>query len=160
MDDRHMIRHFLAALAYRFQKAIRGAPDGFSDLEVGWGVRAPLDIVHHIDGVLGYALWAIERGEGSSRRHREMSDWRGEVAAVHATLRAIDDALATGDAIEAERLERALQGPLADAMTHVGQLAMLRRMAGSPTPGENFYRADIRTGRVGEDQPLPTPSDD
>ncbi|MEQ1923362.1 MAG: hypothetical protein ABL952_12720, partial [Pyrinomonadaceae bacterium] len=56
--------------------------------------------------------------------------------------------------------ERLLQGPFSDAMTHAGQLAMLRRMAGDPVPPENFIVADIRPDRLGTEQSMPVSPDE
>jgi len=52
-------------------------------------------------------------------------------------------------------VEKLFQGPVADALTHVGQIAVLRRLAGSPVKGENYFVADIAAGRVGADQAAP-----
>ncbi len=161
MDDKaHMVRHFLAALAYRFHKAVAGAPAGFAELDAGHGIRSPLAIIHHVNGVLGYGKVVLEKGHQVDYWHEVPElDWQGEVALVHATLGEIDALLASETTIDPERCERLLQGPLADAMTHVGQLAMLRRVAGSPVHAENFYLADVRAGQVGEDQPDPVSPD-
>lgn len=156
-----MVRHFLAALAYRFHKAVDGAPEGYPTLDAGHGIRPPRDIVHHVNGVLGYGRKMLDEGEIPGGYWHEVPDldWPGLVALVHATLEEIDDLLASEREFPGERLERLLQGPLSDSMTHVGQLAMLRRIAGSPIPAENFFAADIRAGRVGEDQPPPVSPD-
>ena len=146
MNDTHMVRHFLAALAYRFQNAVKDAPEGFADLDVGRGVRSPLALVHHINGVLAHAQGVL--ADDGVNRPAEL-DWLGEVSRVHKTLQAVDTILTAKD-VPAEQLERVLQGPLADAMTHVGQLALLRRLADAPVRAENFYKADIRVGQVGE----------
>jgi hypothetical protein len=158
-DKAHMVRHFLASLAYRFHKAVADAPEGFDALEPGYGIRPPLAIVYHINGVLGYGKVAVETDDFNSWYHHPKLDWQGELAAVHKKLQEIDAVLSSTETIEGERLERLLQGPLSDAMTHVGQLAMLRRMAGSPIHAENFFRADIQAGQVGEEQPEPVSPD-
>lgn len=159
-DKAHMVRHFLAALAYRFHKAVGDAPESYATVDAGHGIRPPYDIVFHVNGVLGYAKKMLEAGEIEGYWHEVPDlDWQGQVALVHETLRGIDDLLASQRRFPAARLERLLQGPLADSMTHVGQLAMLRRVAGSPIHAENFYAADIRAGNVGTDQPPPVSPD-
>jgi hypothetical protein len=55
--------------------------------------------------------------------------------------------------------ERLLQGPFSDAMTHAGQLALLRRLAGAPVPPENFIVANIESNRLGPDQAAPVSPD-
>jgi hypothetical protein len=158
-DKAHMVRHFLASLAYRFHKAVTDAPAGFDVLEPGYGIRPPLAIVYHINGVLGYGKVALETGDFDYwHKHPEL-DWRGEIALVHGKLQEIDIFLASDVEIVGERLERLLQGPLSDAMTHVGQLAMLRRIAGSPIHAENFIKAAIKVGQVCEEQPEPVSPD-
>lgn len=155
----HTVRHFLAAIAYRFQKAVRGAPEGFGDFAAGHGVRTPRAIVHHVNGVLGYLREGVAAGDPDHWYHHPELDWSGEVAAMHDALHDLDRLLATRADWRVETLHRMLQGPLADAMTHVGQLAMLRRMAGSPVPSENFFKAHVRVGRVGTDQAEPASPD-
>lgn len=162
MDDKaNLVRHFLASLAYRFHKAVDGAPEGYASLAAGHGIRPPKDIVHHVNGVLGYCHKMLDEGEIADGYWHVVPDldWRGLVERVHATLQEIDDLLASDRRFPGERLERLLQGPLSDSMTHVGQLAMLRRVAGSPVLAENFFAADIRVGQVGKDQPDPVSPD-
>ena len=162
MDDAaHMVRHFLAALAYRFHRAVDGEPEGYVTLDAGHGIRSPREIVHHMGGVLGYGKKMLADGEVPGGYWHEVPDldWRGLVRLVHSTLRDIDDLLASSRTFPRRRLERLLQGPLSDSMTHVGQLAMLRWVAGSPIPAENFFAAAIRVGQVGEDQPEPVSPD-
>jgi hypothetical protein len=158
-DKAYMVRHFLASLAYRFHKAVADAPEGFDGLEPGYGIRPPLAIVYHINGVLGYGKVALETGDFDSWYHHAKLAWHGEIAAVYEMLQGMDTFLASDAAIEGERLERLLQGPLSDAMTHVGQLAMLRRIAGSPLHAENFFKAAIKAGQVTEEQPEPVSPD-
>ncbi len=162
MHDRaQLVRHFLAALAYRFHKAVGGAPDDFPILDAGHGIRPPLDLVHHINGVLGYACKVLEDGQVPAGFWYLVPDvdWKSQVEMVHGKLKEIDDLLASDRSFPAHRLERLLQGPLADSMTHVGQLAMLRRVAGSPISAENFFDADVQVGRLGSDQADPVSPD-
>ncbi|MEJ2359191.1 MAG: hypothetical protein P8Y13_14095 [Deinococcales bacterium] len=158
-DPVQLVRHQLAALAYRFQKAIRDAPLEFAAFEPGVGVRTPLAIVHHVVDVLGYLRGVLDGADPGFHHDHAQLDFAGEVAAFHAMLGALDTLLASNGNIPLERLERGLQGPISDALTHVGQLAMLRRLAGSPVRGENFYLADVRVGRTGADQPPPRSPD-
>lgn len=153
------VRHVLATLAYRFHKAIEGAPDGFAELGAGHGIRTPREIVHHMNGVLGYLREGVAHGaEDFWYEHPEL-DLADEIVALHTSLNELDHLLATRDDWRAETLHRIIQGPLADALTHVGQLAMLRRIAGDPIPSENFFKADVRIGRLGPDQAPPVSPD-
>jgi hypothetical protein len=151
-DKRALLRHFLATLAYRTQKALRGAPPDFADFEAGNMVRSPADLVRHMTAVLGYA-------RGLFREEAFQADapapFRIEVRRFHHMLEDLSDHLRGRDAIKELTLERLLQGPLSDAMTHAGQLALLRRLHGSPIPPENFAGAEVDPTRLGEDQPPP-----
>jgi hypothetical protein len=150
---REMLRHTVATLAYRGGKAVRGAPPRFGDFRVAVGSRTPVQILAHVGDLLD---WALALVEGEHRwRDSEPTDWEAEVARFFAGLRRLDDYLVT-DAPLGWSDERVFQGPIADALTHVGQLAMLRRLADAPLRGENYAQADIVAGRVGPDQ-VPNP---
>jgi hypothetical protein len=153
--QRKILRHFLAALAYRTQKAIRMASDGYADFRVVPGVRTPHQIVRHMSDVLMYAC-AYYTGES----HRALSapSFAEQVDHFHEVLSELDGYIETGSPV-GTTYERLLQGPLADAMSHVGQLALLRRLAGDPVPPENFIEADIEDGRVGREQKPPVSPD-
>lgn len=153
-DDpkRELLRHTLATLAYRGGKTLRGAPGDFAGFRAGDATRTPAEILAHMGDLLD---WALSMSRGEYRWHDSAPlPWDDEVARFFAGLERLDQALARADerCFEAERIFR---GPIADALTHVGQLAMLRRLHGSPVRGENYFRARIETGRVGRDQPPP-----
>jgi hypothetical protein len=144
-----LLRHAVATLAYRGGKALRDAPQGFRDYRIGEATRTPGEILAHVGDLLDWSIW-MTRGE--YRWHdSEPLDWQDEVDRFFARLEALDARLATE--IDAGfPPEKIFQGPIADALTHVGQIAMLRRLAGSPVRGENYFRAEIETGRVGKEQ--------
>jgi hypothetical protein len=155
-ESRHLLRHFLAALAYRTQKALRGAPDGFADFRAGTHVRTPHELLWHMTGVIGYARTMLHGGTFTPPRLPTLAE---EVGRFHATLAALQDDFADA-ALEARISdEQFLQGPLADAMTHAGQLAMLRRLAGAPVASENFIFAEVRAENTSADQPEPAAPD-
>lgn len=149
---RELLRHLVATLAYRGAKTIRGAPDGFADFRVGPTSRTPVEILSHLCDLLEWALWHA-RGE-SRWNQADAGTWSDETERFQTRLAELDDFLASEHALAAPP-ERLIQGPLADAMTHVGQLAMLRRVAGSPIRGENYFKAEITAGRLGLEQPPP-----
>jgi hypothetical protein len=157
-DKRAMLVHFLAALAYRTQKALRGAPSSFASFEAGNQVRTPKWLVQHMDSVLGYALTCFE-GEPTSYRSDPLPTFEDEIERFHGKLEALARHLRGGTRLRTASEEQLLQGPFADAMTHAGQLAMLRRLAGSPIPPENFIVADISSENLGPDQPQPRSPD-
>ncbi len=157
MDEkRQMLRHFLGALAYRTQKALRGAPASFADFEAGNQVRTPHWLVMHMTSVLGYALTHFEGGTYWPER---LPDFQAEIERFHDRLEALSRHLEAGTPFRGTTPERMLQGPFSDAMTHAGQLAMLRRLSGSPIPPENFIVADVDAGNLSPDQPPPMSPD-
>ena len=144
-----MLRHTLATLAYRGGKAVRGAPEGFATFDACPGARTPGQILAHLGDLFD---WACGLADGRHVWHdSEPLSWDHEVARFFASLERFDRRLADGEPL-GHPAEKLFQGPVADALTHVGQIAMLRRMAGAPIRGENYFKADIQAGRVGADQ--------
>ena len=149
MDEkRELLRHTLAGLAYRVVRAVDGAPEGFGDFE-GVG-RRPVVILAHMGDLFDWALSAVQGAERWC--FSKPLAWVEEKARFFAALGALDAYLASDEPVHAA-YEGLMQGPVADALTHVGQLAMMRRLAGSPTVGENFFVAAIAVGQVGAEQP-------
>ena len=149
---REMLRHTVATLAYRGAKAVRDAPEAFASFKASPTTRTPAEILAHIGDLLD---WALSIAKGNETWHNsEPLPWEKEVARFHGALASYDDYLASEGKLSAT-CERMFQGPVADALTHVGQLTMLRRIAGEPIKGENYSRAKIEAGRVGADQETP-----
>ena len=147
---RAMLRHALATLAYRGGKAVRDAPEGFGGFVVAEGSRTPLQILAHLGDLLEWALW-MARGR-HVWRDAEPAGWRDEVDRFFDGMRRLDAYLASDEPLGGSA-ERLFQGPIADALTHVGQINLLRRLAGAPVRGENYAKADIAAGRVGPEPP-------
>jgi hypothetical protein len=146
------IRHTLASLAYRTARAVEKAPPEFAKFEIGPNPRTPERILAHMGDLID---WALSLVEGNQKwRESDPLPWPEEAARFFAALEALDRAIAAVD-LEVETANRLFQGPIADAHTHAGQLAMLRRMAGCPIRGENYFVANITIGRTGPDQPPP-----
>ena len=156
-EERTLLKHFLAALAYRTQKALRDAPPDFASFRAAPKVRTPHELIRHMDSVLGYSRTFFI---GGSYRAPLLPDFRAAVAHFHETLADVARHLDLGTESRGITYEILLQGPFSDAMTHAGQLAMLRRLAGSPVPPENFAFADINPANLGPDQPLPVSPDE
>ena len=150
--ERMMLRHTVATLAYRGAKAVRDAPDSFANFRASETTRTPIQILAHIGDLLDWSL-SIARGDEAWNNSEPLS-WPQEVERFHSTLGNFDDYLSSDSELAASS-ERLFQGPIADALTHVGQLTMLRRIAGDPMKGENYSRAKIEAGRVGADQETP-----
>ena len=148
-DKRQLLRHTVATLAYRGGKAVANAPDAFSSFRVREGSRTPEQILAHIGDLLD---WALSIASGKETWHNSKSlPWDDEVARFFGALEAFDSYLASDNLLNAPE-EKLFQGPIADALTHVGQIAMLRRMAGDAIKGENYFKAEIEAGRVGPQQ--------
>jgi hypothetical protein len=146
----HLLRHYLAALAYRTQNALRGADAPFADFRIGPTSRTPHELVWHMTGLMGYARTFFV---GGTWRPDRLDSFDAEVRRFHELVEELAGWFDSGVEPTGTTFERLLQGPLADAMTHVGQLAMLRRLSGSPVPPENFMKADVRADHLGPDQP-------
>lgn len=149
IDNRQLLRHTLATLAYRGGKTLRDAPPGFGTFRVQEGSRTPLEILAHIGDLFDWAVHLF--GGQHVWRNADLGTWESQVERFFAGLRRFDEALASDEPL-GYSAEKLFQGPIADAFTHVGQIAMLRRLAGAPVRGENYFKADIQAGRVGPEQ--------
>jgi hypothetical protein len=144
------LRHTLAALAYRAARAVENAPPEFAKFGAGDDPKTPEKILAHMGDLMD---WALSLVEGNQKwQNSEPLRWQDEVARFFRALETLDSAIAEAT-LPAETANRLFQGPIADALTHTGQLAMLRRMASCPIRRENYFIADIAIGRVGVDQP-------
>ena len=152
VPNRELLRHTVATLAYRGGKTLRGAPPPFSSFRVKDGSRSAGEILAHVGDLLDWAL-SVAKGAEAWRDSAPQA-WNADVARFFDGLRALDAYLAS-DAPLGSTCERLFQGPIADALTHTGQLAMLRRLAGVPMRSENYARAEITSGRVGAEQSAP-----
>jgi hypothetical protein len=149
---RELLRHCLATTAYRAGKVLRDAPESFGNYQPAESARTPVEILAHMGDLFD---WALSIAKGKPVWHdAEPLPWQQEVSRFFDTLKAFDTYLSGEEPLHAAP-EKLFQGPLADAINHIGQLAMLRRMAGIPIRGENYYMADIAAGRVGQAQSPP-----
>jgi hypothetical protein len=146
---RELLRHTLATVAYRGGKAVRNAPAGFADFNPGEGMRTPGQILAHIGDLFDWAL-SIAKGQQVWNNATPLP-WEQETERFFATLKKFDDYLASNEPVQSPP-DKLFQGPVADALAHVGQIAMLRRMAAAPIKAENYHKATIEVGRVGADQ--------
>ena len=147
-----MLRHTLATLAYRAAKAVRGAPAGFGEFQASPTSRTPAQILAHLCDLMD---WALSQARGKQAwTDTTPQSWDEDTARLFTAMRALDDYLASPEPL-AYGPGQIFQGAIADALTHVGQVNFLRRMASAPVRGENYFRADIATGRVEADQATP-----
>ena len=151
-NKRELLRHCLATLAYRGGKVLRDAPPEFAGYRASETTRTPAEIVAHLGDLIEWAL-SMASGKETWRDSKSQS-WTEAVDRFFASLSAFDNYLASESPLHAAE-EQLFQGPIADSLTHVGQLAMLRRMEGKPIRGENYFKADIEKGRVGAEQKPP-----
>ena len=151
-DARTLLRHTLATVAYRGGKVVRDAPVGFAEFKVGDSSRTPGQILAHIGDLYD---WALTMADGPQKWNNSTPlAWNEESARFFSALRRFDERLAN-DTPLACPVERLFQGPVADSLAHIGQIAMLRRLAGSPVRAENYAKADIAAGRCGPEQTRP-----
>ena len=149
---RQFLRHTLATLAYRGQKALAGCPPDFGDFRVSDTSRTPLAILAHIGDLLDWAI-CLANGKHTWKDSMPVT-WEAEVARFFTTLAALDEVLRSSEQLGFPP-EKLFQGPVADALTHIGQICMLRRVAGVPVKGENYFKASIVAGRVSREQAAP-----
>jgi len=151
-DTRVPLRHILATIAYRGAKAVRNAGPSFADYRAAETSRTPAKILAHIGDLMD---WGLAMSEGRREWHDSAPlAWEKECERFFTALKKFDDYLALEKPLEVSA-EKLFQSALADALTHIGQIAMLRRLAGVPIKGENYYVAEITVGRVGADQAAP-----
>jgi hypothetical protein len=149
---RQLLRHSLATVAYRANKALHGAPEHFGSFHIGDKTRTPAQILAHMGDLFD---WALSIAQGKQAWHDSTPlPWDEEIARFFAAVKKFDDLLASSEPLHSS-LEGSFQGPVADTLTHIGQIAMLRRLAGAPVKGENYFKADISVGRVGTEQSAP-----
>ena len=152
VSARDLLRHCLATIAYRAGKTLRDVPESFAKFQTPEKARTPEQILAHLGDLFD---WALSMAKGQAAWHDSPPlPWDREVDRFFATLKRFDDFLEGNEALHASP-EKLFQGPVADALNHVGQIAMLRRMAGFPIKGENYFKADIAAGRVGPQQTPP-----
>jgi hypothetical protein len=149
---RELLRHTVATLAYRGGKAVRNAPSGFAEFRGCPSGRTAGQILAHLGDLLNWGL-SIAQGK-QSWKNSELLPWEKETDRFFAALQSFDDYLASPEPLQVSA-EKLFQGPVADALTHVGQIAMLRRMAGGPVKGENYFVAEVVSGSVGPKQAAP-----
>jgi len=148
--ERDLLRHTLATLSYRAAKTIHEAPPEFATFDGGG--RTPHSIVGHLGDLIE---WALSMADGRRVwQEAVLTSWSQDAARFFAAMQSFDDYLASDQELKCDG-RKLFQGPIADALTHVGQLAMLRRMAGAPIVTENYFAAEVTTGRVGADQAPP-----
>jgi hypothetical protein len=151
-DSRALLRHTLATVAYRGVKSVSDAPGGFADFRVAQGSRTPAEILAHIGDLFD---WGLSLANGQQRWHDSTPlAWNEEITRFFDAIRKLDERLGNAEPLGCPA-ENLFQGPIADALTHIGQLAMLRRLAGGPVRAENYFKADIAAGRVGPEQSRP-----
>lgn len=149
---RQMLRHILATVAYRGAKALRGAPESFAQFRSGEASRTAAQLLAHLGDLYD---WGLSMAAGKQAWHDSKPlPWHAEVERFFTALKAFDDYLASTNPLHCS-LEGLFQGPVADSLTHVGQIAMMRRLANCPIKGENYFAAEIVAGRVGSEQAAP-----
>jgi hypothetical protein len=147
-----LLRHAVATMVYRAAKTLRDAPAEFGAFRINPKSRTPVEILAHMGDLFD---WSLSMAKGHEKWHDSTpQEWDREVNRFYASVKEFDAYLENSPTIACP-LGRLLQGPIADALSHVGQLAMLRNMFGAPIRGENYFKADINIGQVGPNQPAP-----
>jgi len=151
MNGIDLLRHHLATMAFRAQHAISDAPANYPEFEAGQGVLKPVEILNHINLMLVATRQYILRDEPN---YPKDVPWWQAIECFHSALADLDEVLVENETADDVLVRRFYQGPWSDAMTHIGQLIMLRRLAGSPVKRLNYMKSDVRAGHLGPDQTL------
>ena len=150
-DTTRIIRHLVATIAFRASRALRDTPEGFEDVRLAEGGMTARELLQHMSNVMSFAFATVT---GAERIRHDAMDWAQEVQRFYSLLAQVDAKLAEGAALEAGMDLKLIQGPLADALTHVGQLHAMRRKSGNPVPPTNYIKADVQAGHLAlKDQP-------
>jgi hypothetical protein len=149
---RELLRHCLATIAYRGGKAIRNVPATFADFHAPEGARTPGEILAHIGDLFDWAL-SIASGNPAWKDSKPLA-WEKETERFFATLKSLDDYFASSEPLQSTP-EKLFQSAIADSLTHIGQIGILRRMGGAPVRGESYLHSNIAVGRVGAEQVSP-----
>lgn len=144
-DTIRILRHLVATIAYRASRSLRDTPAAFESVRLADGGMDARELVLHMTNVLAFALATLTQ---TDRIRHEALEWKSEVGRFYDLLGKLDARLADSPSIEEGMDLRLVQGPLADTLTHVGQLHAMRRAAGVPVAPTNYIRADVQAGRV------------
>lgn len=145
---RELFRHLVATVAFRGGVAVLDAPENFSVFRVNEATRTPGELLAHIGDLLKGSLHLV-KGELVYLTSAPLS-WEEEIARFFSAVKEFDSYLASGAPLACP-VEKLIQGPIGDALTHVGQIVMLRRMAGKPVRVESYFTAEIVAGEVNEE---------
>lgn len=151
-DERALLRHTVATLAYRSRRVLLDVPTGFESFRPSEGARSAGEVLAHMGDLFDWALHMVE-GKQVWKDSTHLP-WKDEVSRFYLGLRKLDTRLGEGRDL-AVSAGSVFQGPIADALTHLGQVALLRRLAMSPVGGENYFRAEIVAGRIEPDTQAP-----
>lgn len=144
---RELLRHLVATLAFRGGIAISDAPENFGKFRAGANARSAGEILAHIGDCIQGSFYLM-KGELVYLQSPAQS-WTEDVKRFFAVIEEFDLHLASG-ALLAQPIEKIMQGPIADALTHVGQIVMLRRLAENPIRAESYFTVEIKAGEINE----------
>jgi hypothetical protein len=143
-SKREVLRHMVATVAYRGGLAVADAPESFASFRAHETTRTPGELLAHIGDLLEGSSYLL-KGEMVYLTSTPLP-WKEEVTRFFSAIKNLDLYLAS-DAPLACPVEKLVQGPIGDALTHVGQIVMLRRMSGNPIRSPGYFTADIVPGR-------------
>lgn len=137
---RELLRHLVATITFRGGLAVADAPENFAAFKISETIRTPAEILAHIGDLLEGSLYLM-KGQLVYLNSAPLA-WKEEVTRFFAAAKAFDAFLASDAPLE-QPIEKITQGPVADALTHIGQIVMLRRAAGFPIRVEGYFTAEI-----------------
>ena len=138
--QRQMLRHLVATILYRYRVAVENAPSSFGDFRAAADANTPGAILAHMTYLMEWSA-GLFRGE-SGRPELTVLPWLPAQHRFEVAVDELDRAILAAD-LSTVKWEMLLQGPLTDTLTHIGQITMLRRLAGAPVTGGGYFRAPI-----------------
>jgi len=144
-DTTRILRHLVATIAYRASRSLRNVPEGFESVRLDDTAMSAGELILHMTNVMAFALATVRQTD--RLQHRALA-WPQEVTRFYSLLGELDSKLAAGAVLEEGMDLRLVQGPLADILTHIGQLHAMRRKAGAPVDSASYIKADVRIGRI------------
>lgn len=144
-DTTRVLRQLVATIAFRASRSLHDAPATLANVRLGEGGMTARELLHHMTNVMSFALATVSATE---RLRHDPLGWEQEIDRFYSLLSQVDAKLAEGAVMDPGMDLKLVQGPLADALTHIGQLHAMRRMAGFPVDPTNYIKADVAIGRI------------
>lgn len=142
-DANGVVMRLLDGLGYRFQWATEGLTAEDAAFTPGQGCMTIGELAEHVWGLVNWVhISMLGEGLGESPAP-DIETGRRQICRMLYALRtyvsAIDQESLFAIEINGLPFWHIVNGPLSDALTHTGQIALLRRLNGNPVPKHNVF---------------------